>query len=105
VLWLGHFDLTNFLGIPAQFDHPKYVAAIDKMTAAARKHGKVLACMTADDKWSEDYWNKGFRLFAVGVDSMLLQAGIRQGMSKLNALAAAAPAKALARKPVARKST
>ena len=24
VLWLGHFDLTNFLGIPAQFDHPKY---------------------------------------------------------------------------------
>src|SRR5206468_6989137 len=25
VLWLGHFDLTNFLGIPAQFDHPKYV--------------------------------------------------------------------------------
>jgi 2-dehydro-3-deoxyglucarate aldolase/4-hydroxy-2-oxoheptanedioate aldolase len=27
-LWLGHFDLTSFLGIPGQFDHPKYLAAI-----------------------------------------------------------------------------
>jgi 2-dehydro-3-deoxyglucarate aldolase/4-hydroxy-2-oxoheptanedioate aldolase len=87
VLWLGHFDLTNFLGIPAQFDHPKYVDAIDKMTAAARKHGKVLACMTADDNWSRQYWDKGFRLFSVGVDAMLLQGAIRQGMKTLQELA------------------
>lgn len=26
ILWVGHFDLTNFLGIPAEFDNPKYVA-------------------------------------------------------------------------------
>ncbi|HEU5282185.1 MAG TPA: aldolase/citrate lyase family protein [Burkholderiales bacterium] len=87
VLWLGHFDLTNFLGIPAQFDHPKYVDAIDKLTAAARKHGKVLACMTADDNWSRQYWEKGFRLFCVGVDAMLLQGAIRHGMQTLQQLA------------------
>lgn len=87
VLWLGHFDLTNFLGIPAQFDHPKYVDAIGKLTAAARKHNKVLACLTADDTWSRAYWDKGFRLFAVGVDAMLLQGAIRQGMNTLNELA------------------
>jgi len=87
VLWLGHFDLTNFLGIPAQFDHPKYVAAIEKLVAAAKKHNKVLACMTADEKWSRDYWDKGFRLFAVGVDAHLLQGAIRQGMTTLHGLA------------------
>ena len=87
VLWLGHFDLTNFLGIPAQFDHPKYVDAIGKLTAAARKHNKILACLTADDTWSRQYWDKGFRLFAVGVDAMLLQGAIRQGMNTLNELA------------------
>ena len=86
VLWLGHFDLTNFLGIPAQFDHPKYVAAIKKMVAAARKHGKVLACMSGGDKWSRDYWNKGFRLFAMGVDSMLLQGALSQGIGTLQSL-------------------
>jgi 2-dehydro-3-deoxyglucarate aldolase/4-hydroxy-2-oxoheptanedioate aldolase len=86
VLWLGHFDLTNFLGIPAQFDHPKYVAAIKKMVAAARKHGKILACMTADEKWSRDYWEKGFRLFSVGIDSMLLQGALKQGIGMLQSL-------------------
>jgi 2-dehydro-3-deoxyglucarate aldolase/4-hydroxy-2-oxoheptanedioate aldolase len=90
-LWVGHFDLTNFLGIPAQFDHPKYVAAIEKLVAAAKKHNKILACMTADEKWSRDYWAKGFRLFAVGVDAHLLQGAIRQGMQPLQDLAKAAP--------------
>ncbi len=87
VLWLGHFDLTNFLGIPAQFDHPKYVKAVEKMTAAAKKHRKVLACMTADDSWSREYWSKGFRLFCVGVDNFLLQNAIRSGLKTLHALA------------------
>ena len=86
VLWLGHFDLTNFLGIPAQFDHPKYVAAIRKMVAAANKHGKILACMTADEKWSREYWEKGFRLFSVGIDSMLLQGALKQGIGVLQSL-------------------
>ena len=94
VLWLGHFDLTNFLGIPAQFDHPKYVTAIKKMTAAAKQHGKVLACMTGDDSWSREYWDKGFRLFAMGIDSMLLQGALKQGMATLDALKASAPTKA-----------
>jgi 2-dehydro-3-deoxyglucarate aldolase/4-hydroxy-2-oxoheptanedioate aldolase len=87
VLWLGHYDLTNFLGIPAQFDHPKYKESIRKMVAAAKKHGKVLACMTGDDKWSKEYWDLGFRLFGVGVDNFLLQSAIRSGMKTLHELA------------------
>lgn len=89
VLWLGHFDLTNFLGIPAQFDHPKYVEAIEKLVAAARKHNKILACMTANDAWSREYWNKGFRLFAMGIDAHLLQGAVREGIDVLNGLATA----------------
>jgi 2-keto-3-deoxy-L-rhamnonate aldolase RhmA len=89
VLWLGHFDLTNFLGIPAQFDHPKYVKAIERLARAAQKHGKVLACLAADDQWSRDYWAKGFRLFAMGVDAMLMQDALRRGLSTLESLRAA----------------
>lgn len=88
VLWLGHFDLTNFLGIPAQFDHPVYLKAIDKLVAAAKKHNKVLACMTASDEWSRDYWARGFRLFSAGVDVHLLQGALRASLNTLNGLAA-----------------
>ena len=30
VLWVGHFDLTNFLGIPGQFEHPNYLDALQR---------------------------------------------------------------------------
>jgi 2-keto-3-deoxy-L-rhamnonate aldolase RhmA len=63
------------------------VEAIDKLTAAARKHNKVLACMTASEAWSKEYWDRGFRLFAVGVDSHLLQGAIRQGIGALQTIA------------------
>lgn len=98
VLWLGHFDLTNFLGIPAQFDHPKYVKAIEKLVTAAKKHKKILACMTANDAWSRDYWAKGFRLFAMGVDAHLLQGALRQGFGVLNDLKGAPKSKKSASK-------
>lgn len=91
VLWLGHFDLTNFMGIPAQFDHPDYVAAIDRMAAAARKHGKALGVMTAGEKWSRDYWAKGFRVFAAGVDVHLLQSALRGQLQVLDGLAKDSP--------------
>ena len=86
VLWLGHFDLTNFLGIPAQFDHPRYLDALEKMAAAARRHNKVLACMSANNAWSTIYWDRGFRMFAMGVDSMLLQNALQDGIQHLSGL-------------------
>ncbi len=45
VLWLGHFDLTNFLGIPAQFDHPKYVKAIATISGAATTGTRASGCL------------------------------------------------------------
>ncbi len=88
VLWLGHFDLTNFLGIPGQFEHPRYRDAIDRMVAAARAHGKILGVMSASDAWSRQYWDLGYRLFAAGVDAHLLQAALRQSLVALRAIAA-----------------
>jgi 2-keto-3-deoxy-L-rhamnonate aldolase RhmA len=31
VVWLGHYDLTNFMGIPGQFDNPKFHMAVDNL--------------------------------------------------------------------------
>src|SRR5436853_389015 len=28
VLWVGHFDLTNSMGIPGQFEHPDFRQAV-----------------------------------------------------------------------------
>lgn len=75
VLWVGHFDLTNFLGIPGKFDHPKYLDAIARVVKAGRKHGKGLGFMPTDQNWARDYQDHGFNMLACGTDHGLLMAG------------------------------
>src|SRR5205823_2961085 len=31
VAWIGHYDLTVSMGIPAQFDHPRFLSAMDTL--------------------------------------------------------------------------
>jgi 2-dehydro-3-deoxyglucarate aldolase/4-hydroxy-2-oxoheptanedioate aldolase len=88
-LWIGQFDLTNFLGIPAQFSHPKYLAAVDRVLAACAAHGKAAAMLATDDAWARDYVAKGFRLMAYGIDQLLLQEALRRGLEVLREAAAA----------------
>ena len=35
-LWVGHFDLSCSLGIPGEFEHPKFIEAIDAVIEAGR---------------------------------------------------------------------
>jgi 2-keto-3-deoxy-L-rhamnonate aldolase RhmA len=83
VVWLGHFDLTNFLGIPAQFDHPRYVAAVERLLAACQKHGKTPGFMAGDEAWARAYKAKGFRMIAYSTDTMMLRDSLARGVGVL----------------------
>jgi 2-keto-3-deoxy-L-rhamnonate aldolase RhmA len=76
-LWLGHFDLTNFLGIPGEFDHPKYVSAVDAIIATCRRHNIAAGFMATDDQWARDYLAKGFRLMAAGLDQFFIRDAVK----------------------------
>jgi 2-keto-3-deoxy-L-rhamnonate aldolase RhmA len=78
VLWLGHFDLTNFLGIPGQFSHPQYRDAVKRIVDAAKKHGKSAGYMAATPELGREYLGHGFRMIATGTDQGLLQASLSQ---------------------------
>jgi 2-dehydro-3-deoxyglucarate aldolase/4-hydroxy-2-oxoheptanedioate aldolase len=73
VLWLGHFDLTNFLGIPAEFAHPMYRDAVKRIAAAAKANGKAAGYMAADEVLGREYLGHGYRMIATGTDQGLLQ--------------------------------
>lgn len=77
VLWVGHFDLTNFLGIPGEFDNPVYMKAIERIVAAGRQHEKGLGFMAASADWARQYKKLGFNMLAAGPDQALLEAGVR----------------------------
>lgn len=68
VVWMGHYDLTVSMGIPAQFDHPRFLAAMDSLVSACRRHGVAPGFLppTAD---SAAHWiEKGFRVISLGSD-------------------------------------
>ena len=76
-LWLGHFDLTNFLGIPGEFDNPIYLSAVKRIVAAGRAHGKALGYMAANASSAKAYRAMGFNMIATGTDHGILMAGVR----------------------------
>jgi 2-keto-3-deoxy-L-rhamnonate aldolase RhmA len=83
VVWMGHFDLTNFMGIPGQFENPAYLRAVDSIVLAAKRHGKAAGMMAADEIWAKNYLAKGFRVIAYGVDHLLFQRTLADGLSRI----------------------
>lgn len=77
VLWLGHFDLSNFLGIPGQFASAPFQDAVRRIAAAAKKHGKAAGYMAAGAALGREYLGHGFRMVATGTDQGMLQEATR----------------------------
>jgi len=86
VVWLGHFDLSNFMGIPGQFQHPEFLAAVRRIVAATQAHGKVAGFMASDENWAREYRRHGFRMLAFGLDHQLFQAALRSGVELMRGL-------------------
>src|SRR5215472_234753 len=68
VLWVGHFDLTQSMGIPAQFHHPDFLAALSKVIDAARRHGKRSAIQAGNDAQAVEWLSLGFNVMSYGLD-------------------------------------
>ncbi len=83
MVWLGHYDLTNFLGIPGEFDNPSFHAADDSLVNACRKHGKTPGFLAGNEKWARDFRGHGFRMIAYGVDTLLMQTALAEGIKLL----------------------
>ena len=77
-LWVGHFDLTNFLGIPGQFSSEIYLNAINRVVAAAKLNKKSLGIMVNNHDELKMYSNIGFNMIAVGTEMSILSRSISQ---------------------------
>jgi 2-dehydro-3-deoxyglucarate aldolase/4-hydroxy-2-oxoheptanedioate aldolase len=83
--WLGHFDLTNTMGITAQFDHPDFHAAVDAMVAACRRHGKPAGMLGGSLAMVETFRARGFQCLCYKTDIALLHDALRDGLAQLRA--------------------
>ncbi len=83
VLWIGHFDLSVSLGVPAQFEHPTYVQAVERVLKAAKDAGKATGIMTASVQSGREQLAQGFRMIAYSGDVMVYGEALKQGVDGL----------------------
>jgi 2-keto-3-deoxy-L-rhamnonate aldolase RhmA len=77
VAWMGHYDLTVSMGIPAQFDHPRFLEAMDSLVAACRRHGVAPGFLPPNATAALHWIRKGFRAISVGSDIGIFLEGVR----------------------------
>lgn len=82
-LWIGHFDLTNSLGISGDFEHPEFHAAVDRVLQACQTHGKIPGFLVTDVDAGQSLIERGFRAVAYGVDLWLYQTALQEGLAAL----------------------
>lgn len=86
VLWVGHFDLTQSMGIPAQFGHPDFHAALRKVVAAARRHGKLAGIQPGSREQAEEWIRFGFNTISWSADIGVYRDALRSGVELVRAL-------------------
>jgi 2-dehydro-3-deoxyglucarate aldolase/4-hydroxy-2-oxoheptanedioate aldolase len=77
IAWMGHYDLTVSLGIPAQFDHPLFLDAMDALVASCRRHNVAPGFLPATPHSAAHWIGKGFRALSLGSDIGIFQSGVR----------------------------
>ena len=83
VLWVGHFDLSASLGIPGEFDHPRYRAAVEKVLQASERHGKAAGIMASDVATARQHLAAGFRAIAYSADLWIYGTALGTGIGQI----------------------
>ncbi len=76
----AQFDLSTDLGLTGQFDHPKFLAALAKIEAAATAAGIPLGGVGLAKEQADAMFAKGYRIL-VGFDLLWLKASAAEAQS------------------------
>jgi len=84
VAWMGHYDLTVSMGIPAQFNHPRLLAAMDALVASCQRNGVAPGFLPPTPESAAHWISKGFRVLSLGTDGGVFMDGIRRFRAHLD---------------------
>jgi 2-dehydro-3-deoxyglucarate aldolase/4-hydroxy-2-oxoheptanedioate aldolase len=86
VLWVGHYDLSQSMGIPGQFLDPRFQEALRTVVDAADRHGKLAGVQPGTMEQAESWWRLGFRVLSWKTDIALYRAALENELQQLRKL-------------------
>lgn len=77
LLFVGPSDLSQALGVPGDFFHADCVAALDRVAAACRRHGKHWGAVCMNAKHASLMLERGCKMLSPASDVKLVVAGLQ----------------------------
>ena len=86
VLWVGHFDLTQSMGIPGDFQHARFLAGVKQVIETAQKHNLGAGIQPGSLAQAEAWIELGFNVISYGADLSVYQNAMQQAVGDLRQL-------------------
>jgi 4-hydroxy-2-oxoheptanedioate aldolase len=81
VLFVGPADLSHSMGIPGQFDEPRFLDAIERVVGAAEGAGKAAGILLFNMAVLPRHLELGFRFIGLGSDGSFVADGARAALA------------------------
>jgi 2-keto-3-deoxy-L-rhamnonate aldolase RhmA len=85
VVLVGPHDLSISLGIPEQYHHPKFLAAIDHIVATCQAHnvGVGMHIISGTQAEALDWVNRGFNFVSLRGDTLFVARGVQEELANI----------------------
>jgi len=89
--WLGHYDLSDSLGCAEDFSDPRYLAAEQRLLAAAAAADRPIGWLVPTGEAAQLALRRGFRYICIGHEVAVLRNALTQEFSNARKGGPAAP--------------
>jgi 2-keto-3-deoxy-L-rhamnonate aldolase RhmA len=76
LLFVGPADLSQSMGLPGQWEHPRMWQAVERVARAAKAHGVPWAILPRDAAHARRCVDLGCRILSIGIDVWFFQKGL-----------------------------
>ncbi|HRJ42480.1 MAG: hypothetical protein KJZ86_14290 [Caldilineaceae bacterium] len=78
-LWVGHFDLSQSMGIPGQFHNPAFLGNLRAVVDVCHRHGLAAGIQPGSPEQARQWMEMGFTMISYSADHALYRAAVAQG--------------------------
>jgi len=86
ILWVGHFDLTQSMGIPGQFHDERFQNALKQVVEIAKKHDLRAGIQPGSLVQAQEWMAVGFNVISYSADVALYMDALSQGVADVRAI-------------------
>jgi 2-keto-3-deoxy-L-rhamnonate aldolase RhmA len=83
LIWVGFLDLSLSLGLPGQFTHLEFKAALDRILKACQSHGMPVGILADRPESALEYVRQGFQCISYSGDLWLFQRALSEGIQAI----------------------